>query len=284
MREDQQPLLRAILYADIFNYALSRKELLKYAVGKCTTQTLNTFISNPPSVIYEKDGYYCLKESKVNIILRKKREKISKEKLEKAKTISTLLTLIPSVKFIGVSGAVAVNNAEMDDDIDLFIITGKNAIWKTRLIVTLVVKLLGKKRSKNEKNTHDKICLNMFMQESSLAFNKQRRDLYTAHEIIQLVPLIDKQKTYATFLKENEWVKKFLPQAVSAIEIQTEKPREKTNLSFSEKIAKKMQLWYMRNARTKEEVGDDLLAFHPLDYRNKTLKEFEQRIKKYEKV
>lgn len=281
MRDNQQSLVDAVLYADIFNFALSKIEILKYATGKCTKQDLNYFLKSPPQFIYIKNGFICLKGKNDLISHRVEKTKISKLKLEKAKKVAALLSIIPSIKFIGLSGAVAVGNSDIDDDIDLFIITESNMIWTTRFITTFFLQLLGKKRSKNKKNSEDKICLNMFIANNSLSFKKDRQDLYTAHEIVQLVPLLDKDNTYTNFIDQNKWVSKFLPNVLLGIKSITPESRVFFPRKLLEKIAKKVQLWYMKKSRTIEVAEDNLLAFHPIDYQKRTLQEFERRKKKY---
>jgi hypothetical protein len=48
-----------------------------------------------------------------------------------------------------------------------------------------------------------------------------------------------------------------------------------------EHVAKGLQQFYMKSHITKETVSSTVLAFHPIDYREKTLKEYKKRIKKY---
>ena len=54
----------------------------------------------------------------------------------------------------------------------------------------------------------------MFMDGQKMRFPKSEQDIYTAHEIVQLKPLVDKQETYKRFLWQNRWLQEFLPQAV----------------------------------------------------------------------
>ena len=59
----------------------------------------------------------------------------------------------------------------------------------------------------------DTVCPNYLLSERALAITE--RGLYSAHEVVQMVPLsgID---TYAQFRQANTWVYGFLPNAVSA--------------------------------------------------------------------
>lgn len=283
MRENLLPLVNAVLYSDIFGYALTREELFRYAVGKCSVKDLHAFMKDPPNFICCEDGFICLKINSQNINLRKNRRQINNKKLEIAKKIARILSFIPSIRFIGLSGSVAMQNADSSDDIDFFIITESHSIWKTRLLTTLIVKLLGKKREKNHTDFDNKICLNMFMSNDNLKLSNDRQDLYTAHEVVQLIPLIDKNNTYKYFLSENKWIHNFLPNAMEIISFKRSFLKYK-KLTLFESFAKAMQLRYMEKNRTIEKVNDKILAFHPIDYRTRTLKEYNDRKEKYASV
>jgi len=43
----------------------------------------------------------------------------------------------------------------------------------------------------------------MLMAENALALPQNKQNLYTAHEVIQLLPIYNKDNTYAKFLRAN---------------------------------------------------------------------------------
>jgi hypothetical protein len=110
-----------------------------------------------------------------------------------------------------------LGDADKEDDIDFFIITKKDTLFKTRLLVLLALQLLGLRRKRLEKNPADKICVNFLIDETKLSFSKDKRDIYTAHEILQIKPLFFRDNIYSRFLKANTWVYNFLPNAISSI-------------------------------------------------------------------
>jgi hypothetical protein len=279
MKENQHPLVNAVLYADIFNCALSKEEAYKYATAKVTKQDVDLFFVKPPRFIYSTGAYASLEERKELTEKRKRKIEISKEKIKKAESIVRFIGWIPSVKCIGISGAVAANNAEKNDDLDIFIITSEGAIWSTRLLVNVMCFLLGKKRKTNDSYPENKVCLNMFMTRDKMSLDEKRHDLYTAHEIVQLIPLVDKDDTYNAFLAANTWVTKYLPN--TKMDQYKRYKMGITKYSIIEHIAKNVQLLYMKKKVTKEEITDKMLAFHPIDYRTKTLIEYEKRRRKY---
>lgn len=281
--ELSKSIFETILYGDLFDYPLTREELWKY-IHREKSVSYKTFLKTLktlPKAIYTQNGYYCLAKRRSLIKKRLEKEKNSEKKQHNAFFVARLLSLIPTVQFVGLSGSVAMKNAEKHDDIDLFIITKKNTIWLTRLFSLLVVSFLGKRRSRSAIKTRNLVCLNFFLDESSLGFSKIRQDIYTAHEIAQVLPLFNRSFTYERFLLSNAWVKHYLPNALGQTKIKggkIETTKSSFLLSLFEFIARSIQLWYMRPRQRGEFVSDTVLAFHPVDYRKKTMQKFEKRL------
>ena len=51
----------------------------------------------------------------------------------------------------------------------------------------------------------------MFLDERHLQIPKKEQDLFSAHEVCQLKVIWEKDGIYQKFLKENQWVRQFLP-------------------------------------------------------------------------
>jgi len=121
-----------------------------------------------------------------------------------------VLRLIPFIKMVAVTGNLAMRNANQEDDIDFLIITQRKRLWLSRFLAVVLLELLGKRRRPEEKEVKDKICLNMFLDEDHLEMSEKQQNLFSAHEILQLKSLYEKDKFYDKFLDQNRWVKKFL--------------------------------------------------------------------------
>ena len=207
-----QKVLQTILYADIFSYPLTEDEvnrwLITSEVRHISSLLLDTLVKEKRLV--KKENYYLLPK-KVGIVkLRKEREQSSMKKLGVALKISSFLKLIPTIKMVAVTGSLAMMNTPEEEDIDFLIVTQEKRLWLTRLLTTLLVALTGRRRRPKETQVKNKICLNMFLEESHLAVPGKERDLFTAHEVLQLRPLWERNHLYQKFLEENQWVKKYL--------------------------------------------------------------------------
>lgn len=148
------------------------------------------------------------------------KQKISLSKIKKASKIAHLLSKIPTIKLICATGSIAVDNAKSDADLDLFIVTANNTLWLTRPIVFILLKILRLRRTTklpehNSKKVKDKVCDNLWLDESALKIPQNKRNLYTAHEVLQAKPLFDRGGYYQKFIHANSWTKKYLANAYS---------------------------------------------------------------------
>lgn len=295
----QKAALKTLIYSDIFDYPLKVEEIGKWLIGvslpagKAGMKNLEFRTQNLKN-IQEKNGYYFLKGRERIADLRAERKIFSQKKLAIAEKCGNIIRIVPSVKLIGITGALSMNNAKKNDDIDLFIITSKGLLWTTRFIVTLLVEFTGMRRHPNERNVTNRVCLNMFIDEDHLEIPKNEKDLFSAHEVLQMKPLFDKDNTYQKFIRINGWVKRYLPNAYrertlkerdkdtsDGGEASTSTPprwrRQKSALRIFEIFLKKFQLWYMKNRRTTEVIKNEVIRFHPHDARKWVMKKYKEK-------
>ncbi|MDP1743192.1 MAG: hypothetical protein Q8L51_00210, partial [Candidatus Amesbacteria bacterium] len=141
--------------------------------------------------------------------IRKQREKYSLLKWGIAYAQATKLAKIPFIEAIFVTGSLAMSNCKKSDDIDLMVITSANTLWIVRLIVNLM--FIKQRRFPGVKTAPDKICTNMWLDIRNLKL--EVRSLYHAHEILQAKCIFDRGGVQYQFLKQNSWVKDYLPNA-----------------------------------------------------------------------
>ncbi len=212
-----------------------------------------------------------------------KREEYSRKKIKKIQLFLKILSLFPQIQLVGLSGTVAMMNADEKDDIDLFIITAKNRLFTGRFIAILLAIILGLKRQREDPRFtfhvlrhKDKVCLNLFFDESDLHVPKHKQTKYVAHEVLQMKPLIVKNDIYQRFLAANEWVSRLFPNAVLLIsKSQFPISKQISNIRIPipnfltkaiEKILKSLQLYFINKHRTTEIITDTQLWFHPEDF------------------
>lgn len=209
MDSSKKPILETLSYFDFFDYPLTAYEIWQFTK---TTKSKEAFYKDLQKLnIPSYKSFYFLEKRKYIVKKRLEKEKISSQKLKKGIKIINKLSFIPTVDFIGISGSLAMKNSNLDDDIDIFVICQNNLVWFTRLILVIYLSFLGVYRKKHEKNPKDKICLNLIIGNKNTAFFKNRQNLYTAHEIVQLAPIFQRENCYFDFINKNKWVLNFLP-------------------------------------------------------------------------
>lgn len=285
----EQAILATLAYSDIFDYPLTFEELHQKLVFKKITKdslsgVLQRLVDEKKILKFAK--FYQLAGTKRLARKRLQRKKYAQKKLKKATLAAKILSWVPYVKFVGISGALASGNTPKNDDIDLFVITASGKIFTTRFFCNLLLDFANLRRKPKSDKVADKICLNMFLTENNLKLAPH--DIYLAHEILQTGPLFERNAVYSRFFQQNLWVLKFLPnwpasayfasrststQAKSAL-------AGKSTFNFIENFFKKIQLKYMKKKITRETISDTKLFFHPEDAHQKVLTKFSHKLKR----
>jgi hypothetical protein len=279
-------LVATLAYADIFDYPLSLRDICYWCIKCCLKQSEAFNILFRLTGVHltrgnSKTAVFYLSGRDKTVTIRRFRNTSNQLKWEKARKASMWLKVIPTISLVGVTGGLAMNNAKLQDDIDILLVVKSGSLWTTRFLATLLIELVARRRRPEESEISDSICLNMFMTEDALGIPNTEQDLYGAHEVLQMVPLWEREGTYHRFLQANSWVKQFLPNAWeekwTIYNVQCTNKR----LSFFqiflrftlyilytvEPLAKRIQLWYMGRHRTTERISDSALMFHPHDAR-----------------
>lgn len=253
----------SLYYHKLFEYPLTKNELIRWKASNIP----GSFQSNEHTVKLI-NGYYLLDSMKNSIIKRVMRTKISERKLRIAVRASNILSKIPSIKMVGLTGSLAMMNADENSDIDLMIIVQKDTLWTTRLLVLLNLILFGFKiRRAGEKEEKDMICTNIYLDESDLIWTK--RNFFTAHEIAQVVPLANKENVYEKFILNNKWITRYWPNSVEIKKYRNGKKNVKfigKLQGFFNPICFFLQKLYMRKRITCEYVSMTKALFHPVDW------------------
>ena len=282
----EKAVLKTLIYADIFDYPLRVYEIHKWLIGRKTTLRQ---VEKALERLRVKDkaekvkDYYFLSGRRKLVRKRQQKEKQSGKFLWKAKMIVLLLKMIPFIKLVGISGGLAMENAGKGDDIDLFIVMSKNRLWISRLLTLGILTLIGQRRKVNQSGskTAGKICANMLLEEDKLA--QQKKDIYLAHEVLQMKVLWQRDGIYSKYLLDNEWVFKFLPNWVGEQQVisKTQNLRiRKSYLDYFDNLAKWLQLKIMQQPKGMERIEDGALYFHPKDSRIRVLSKYKQRVNK----
>ncbi len=275
----QQAIIKTLSYRAVFNYPLSFCQLGTYLISKHkvdyhTLRSALSYLVKVKKVRVKKNKYYL---SSVAPVAWEVRYNSSKKLIEKAKRITRYLSKIPWIKFVGVSGSVAAFNGAKNEDIDIVVICKNKRLWLTRGFLFVVLIILGQLRT--DKDPKRKICPNILLDERNLSWSKKRRNIYTAHEVVMLYPLMDRDNTYHRFLKSNEWI--FSHFGNFHIDLARTAPIKKTNnivLDALENLAYKWQLKYMKEKITTEITKKDIIHFNREDVMGDILESYKDML------
>jgi len=249
---------KTIAYSAFFKFSLFPKEI-------------HYWLISPQKVSYSSLRKYLPVLNQKQIKIRNILQKNTLEKEQFAFRFIKYARFIPGIRLIALTGSVAINNSKTKDDLDLLIITAPNSLWLIRPLMLILLSIIFNRRhpGDNPKETNNAFCPNLWLDTKSLTVPKKRRNLYTAHEVLQIKPLLDRGNTYLNFIRSNSWVKYYLANAYSSVSEGTI-PKEKFSwltiiiypLNYLMFI---FQYLYMLPKKTTETVSLHSAFFHKND-------------------
>jgi hypothetical protein len=203
----QRSMLHAVAYSDIFDYPLTATEIHRYLVGVATSTEVvrDLLVSNylVPRYLDRSGDFYTLSGRSEIVSIRRSREDAAGRLWPIATYYGRMITRLPFVRMVAVTGELAVNNVNGKSDVDYFIVTEPGRLWLTRAMVIAIVKAAERRGIV--------VCPNYLITENALEMDE--RNLYTAREMAQMVPLSG-YSVYERLREINDWVLEYLPNAI----------------------------------------------------------------------
>lgn len=298
-------ILATIIYYDGLDWPLTSFEVWRYLIRTDYYSSSNVSIDVPllevinhlegkdlSAYVGQSKGFYFLKEREHLVAQRIANGKISAGKLRRLQKISKYFRFVPFVRMIGVTGGLAMKNANAKSDWDLLIVTKFGKIWTGRTLVTLLAHIIGKRRY--ARKVTDRICLNFFVTEQSLEVIT--KDLYSANEYMFLFPLFG-WEVYQRFQIKNHWIKNMKPHyslgEIAPLLIMNDSfwsrnvrlaGEKMFASSLIEDILRKVEKKrIMKNPKTHQEgslvyANDDALVFLPNPHGPKIFEQFKEKV------
>jgi hypothetical protein len=208
-------ILRTLLYADIFDYPLTVAEVHHYLIAAAATlETVRGAFESSPWLkgrICLSHGYVTIRGRQAIADIRGERRQSSARLWLQARRWGALIGSLPFIRMVAVTGALAVDNSPPGDDVDYLIVAVPGRVWLARALAVAVVRvarLFGVG-----------LCPNYVLAHTALA--QKRRNLFIAHDLAQMVPLVG-HTVYAKMRAANTWAVAYLPQAQAPLRVEAE--------------------------------------------------------------
>lgn len=201
----ERAIVQAVAYADVFDYPLTADEIHRYLVGvpaaRATVRNLLAMTNTRPVELSRSGRYFHLAGRESAVETRRTRAASAVDFWHRAIRYGHLIGNLPFVRMVAVTGGLAMDNMA-DADIDYLVITEPGRLWLCRALIVGVVRLVALRGTE--------LCPNYFLSERALGLTE--RNLFTAHEVTQMVPLTGMQ-TYQRMRELNLWTETYLPNA-----------------------------------------------------------------------
>ena len=276
----EQAILDTLKYRAIFNASLSLFQLSTYihAPNSVSEAKLLDALSNlvKGKKVFNQGSKYSIQKKPLNW---QSRARQSANHLNTAAPIIEMLRKIKWIKLLCVTGSVAAYNASKEDDVDIFVVTEKDRLWITRFFVVTYLKLLNAYPS--EGSNAGKICPNIFIDESTMTWPPEKRNIYIANEIAMMHPVINRENSYFSFVYSNRWIVDYLPN-YPVYSLKNKRTKEKIFvgsllLSWVEQLFMWSQTLYMRKKKTKEVTTKNFIHFNKYDHSGAILEKWTAR-------
>ncbi len=302
MTSTEEAILRTVIYADIFDFPLTRRELHHYLIAEAPVslaeveQTLasSSFLHAETSfgrAFDVQDEYVVCRDRQHLIPQREARADIQRRLWAEALRYGEWLARLPFVRMVALTGALAVHNASAgDDDLDYVLVTTAGRVWLARAFAIVLVRLAARRGVV--------VCPNYVLAESALVQDKQ--DLFMAHEVAQMVPLYG-FACYDAMRAVNGWVADYLPNASAPFYAEAERTpgrgwrwlKRAAEALLGGRVGDALENWeYHRKLRrfapdlkipnSAALLDDQHVKGHFHDHGHPVMQQFRQRLSEYE--
>jgi len=282
----ERAIVQAVAYADVFDYPLTDDEVHRYLVGvPASRSSVRAALGGArliPEVLSRTGRYVTLAGREMTVETRRARAATAAGYWRRAVRYGHLIGNLPFVRMVAVTGALAMDNIA-DGDIDYLVITEPGRLWLCRALVVGLVRTAALRGVE--------LCPNYFLSEQALVLDE--RNLFTAHEMAQMVPLTG-MPTYQRMRTLNRWTDTYLPNAgghprrVAPVEPRPRRTRRIVESTLRSRLAGPFERWEMArkvrklgqrsNGHAEAAFGPDWCKGHFGDHGQLTLKRYEDRL------
>ncbi len=285
-----------LLYGDVFKFPMTAAEIHHFLIGiTAKLDEVEHTLNHPSSWLSKRiisdtiddNRYYAIHTRDANIFTyRRERMQASAILWRKGQRHSRYLGQLPFVQMVALTGSIALQNADdTNDDLDYLLVVQEGRVWLARLFAVILVRIC--------KLWGVTLCPNYVLSSDALA--QEPQNLFMAHEITQMVPMMG-QDIYQRMRAINAWTATYLPNATHSYYPERDrKPRwigkwlKRTGeFLLSGLIGNWLEAWEMRRKLRKlsSQMSDSAevqldkqrVKGHFIDYGQISLQQYQQRL------
>jgi len=216
MNRHELAIVRTVIYASLFDYPLTLKQLRESFIATSLSEEEISAAyqgsAHVKSIVEYRDGFFFPAGASHLIAERRLREARSRAFLHRhARTLRAICAL-PFTRMVAISGSVAHLNLEEGGDLDLFIVARGRHVWTVTVAAIVLTRLLGSRRV---------VCANFVMSDQHLTIEQQ--DLFTANQAIHLKPLIGRE-VFDGLIAANPFIRRTYPNAPAKPQLEFHAP------------------------------------------------------------
>lgn len=186
-----------LTYLELYKHLLSFRRPISF--GEFLEQLDEHFEQIKPYIIRER-GFIFLRSNREAYVKRIQAGKTSVEKWRIAARMTRIISCLPYVRMIALTGSLALQTTHRESDIDLLIVAKTGRIWTTRIVVSAAMQILGRRR--HGSRVRDRICLNHFITDTNLTLLP--KNLFSAHICASLAPMWARGEETQSFFAQNK--------------------------------------------------------------------------------
>ena len=196
--ESWQKLISAVIYGDIFDCAVTLKEICKYSRSALDSRKLDKLLDGfvVQGIICQHDKFYYLPGRRELALERSKHMRRAERLKRRARRVARWLRHLPFIRGIYLTGSVAAGCAGPDADIDLLIVVREGRLGFVFMQLGPLSRIVSRRM----------FCPNYYICEQHLAIDHHSH--YVARELVQAEPLVSDNNP---LIAANTWASRQLP-------------------------------------------------------------------------
>ena len=195
---------RTVAYGDLFDFPMTLPEVHRYL--EATPAGIDDVRQAAQRLTPERlqqVGRFVMLPGRARLSeVRERRAEVAARLWPEAIRCGRSLGRLPFVRMVAVTGALAMDNVDEDADLDYLIVTEPGRVWLCRFLIVQLVRL--------HRLRGVVICPNWILSEEAIRL--ERRDLFSARELAQMVPVVGFD-VYRRMIEANGWIRELLPNA-----------------------------------------------------------------------